>query len=451
MLDGFGGGLFEFEFEPDGDDEHDAGAEEENSEAVPVEAVEGTIEIGEAVDEDAPEDGRKAEAEVGDDGIESEEMVPAHFGGHNHGEADVGHIEDGSAKAHTELEGKNEAWGGSKVLSGQQEPDRDDAEPEQRGKNHHRFAAKRVEPPAEPKAQHRAQEEDGTDHEDGGFGHRGLRFEEGDREGAHAAIGGGPTEIHDQEFLKRGMLEHRQPWDRLPGSADIFGDGDIRDALEEIKADDAVDAAEEKDGNEMERAGVLAEDQGRDQEGGATGHADERLVAGEILAAEGSGNERGNPREPGAARDAAEQIENEKEKEDERELSFVFEKGHPWNRRNEEDENDTASPARVDKFFVADATDVVGGGDLEDNEDGQHASDDPENGGGSAEALGVKNHRAAKDDLEGKGIERREHESVVQARRKLLGGAIQGAVFLALAMRGGNAGKALGITRHVWR
>ena len=247
------------------------------------------------------------------------------------------------------------------------------------------------------------------------------------------------------------MLEHSQPGNRLPGSTDIFGHRNIRDALEEIKADDAVDAAEEKDGNEMERAGVLAEDQGRDQEGSATGHADERLVAGEILAAEGSGNERGNPREPGAARNAAEEIKNEQEKEDERELGFVFEKGHSWNRRDQEDKNDAASPARVDELFVAETADVVGGWDLEDNEDWQHASDDAENGGGSAEALGVKNHRAAEDDLEGKGIERREHESVVQARRKLLGGAIQGAVFLALAMRGGNAGKALGITRHVWR
>ena len=183
---------------------------------------------------------------------------------------------------------------------------------------------------------------------------------------------------------------------------------------------------------------MIAQHRGGNEEGEATGDADEGLIGREETSALSGGDEGRDPGEPGAAGDSAEEIENEEQKKNERELGLRLEESHARNERNGENEDDTATPAGVDEFFVADAADVIGGGNLKNNQQGKHAGDDAENGCGGAEVLGVEDHGAAEDDLERKRVERGEQEGVVQPGRKLLSGAIQSEIAVALRGEGGN-------------
>src|SRR5688572_23796778 len=104
------------------------------------------------------------------------------------------------------------------------------------------------------------------------------------------------------------MLQHREPRNRLPGSAYFFWHRDVGNALEETQADDAVDAANQKNRGKLPIAGMIPEHRSRDKKRRAARHPNERLVEREVLPADRIRHERGDPRKPRATGDASEQI-----------------------------------------------------------------------------------------------------------------------------------------------
>lgn len=354
-------------------------------------------------------------------------MVAAHLRADAHGQAGVGHAKERGRHAHEELEEDDDVDVSGDELAGDEHPSGNDEQPEQTGEGEDGTAAEAIEVRSKADAEKAADKKEGGNKKDGGFGKQSLGFEESDGEGVDAAVSGGPAEVENEQASERAVSEHGHPGNGLGGGARFEGDRDVRDAFEIGEADGAHNAADEEDEGELPGFGSSAEDSGGHEESEATGGADKGLFPGEEFAANLGRDEESDPGKPGATGDAAGEVEQKKEKENEREAGGGIEKGFAdRDEGNDENEGDAQAPAAEDETFVTEAVDVIGGGDLADDQQGHHAGDDAEDSGAGTEVLCVKDHWAAEHGLKGESVKSGEDIRVRETNRFSVAVTIQG-------------------------
>ena len=379
------------------------------------------IQPAQRVNQHAPQDRREAHREAAHDGEQREEMVAAHHGDDGHRQPHVRHVDQRGGQAHEELQREQDGNCWLQRTARQRQPARHDDRPRRHAEHHHGPAAEAVEArPQQPQAA-QATEIRRRDHQQHvALAQAGLRLEPGDGERAQPAHRERPRHICTQQFPKRRVLRYRQPRDGLAAlAARLHRRLDIGDALEEDEAQAAHRRAEDEERGELPGRRLLAQRERRQHDDQEAGEVHARRVAREVSAADIFRHERGDPRQPRAARNAAREVEREEQQQHERKpRRRIQHAGQQRHHRQPADEEHAHSPARIHEALVADMADVAGRRDLEDDQQRHHARDDAQHGGARPERLGVENHRAADDDGEGQRVERGEPIGVVQPRRE---------------------------------
>ena len=144
----------------------------------------------------------------------------------------------------------------------------------------------------------------------------------------------------------------------------------------------------------------MPETQGGEHHRDATGGVDASGLAGEVFAADLDRNQGRDPRQPGCARNAAREVESEKQRQNQGQLGDVPQEtpaqGH---QRHAKDEHHPRAPTGIDEPFVTDPRDMGGSRNLEDDQQRHHPGDNPQHCGAGFKALRVQHHGTAQNDL----------------------------------------------------